>query len=134
MSGQQESIIDFDSIGRSILPYLDVQLALIFGIVVVLVLTGLSHLRGGRPNSSDIVRASFAIVTIYTGLLVGTVFLFTRPPAINKISEDTIVIIGFIVLILHLFAGIKEINTALFGNTRGGDPNERRKNDSPEEQ
>ena len=78
-----------------------------------------------RRSTKDfvIVRLLLGLATIYSGLVVIAVFLFTRPPAVSDLDGSLLWIIGLIVFFICMHIGAREVR--LFLAASGGAPGER---------
>jgi len=92
-----------DSAGRQILRFAEYRNV---GVLVVLVLLVFVFWRRGRfkrwPGVDDCIYVCTTALAIVGGFIVGVVFLLTRPPAIELLSQQALLNIGIFVPIVSL--------------------------------
>jgi hypothetical protein len=84
--------------------------------VVALVALGLGAilaftkwLRLGKPPSvSDLASGFVALLSLYSALVIGAVFLLTEPPAIDRLEGIELKGVGLVAFVFLFFIGVAE--------------------------
>ena len=101
-----------DAIGRWLLNTIDYR---VWGLASIAVILGLAILRRRRfgtwPELTDWVRAATGSLGIYTGFTVGCVFLLTKPPYLEALTDDSFGLIAFVTTIVCIGLGLREMLT-----------------------
>ena len=104
-----------DSTGRWILGHLEYRVCALLALgVVALFVAWRKHGSGSWPSILELCQVAFGFLSILGGVLVGVVFLLTRPPAISELSTDKLVLIGVITPMATLYLGCRQISAAFF--------------------
>ena len=99
-----------DSIGRCILETLDYRASALLSLLAVSFFILWRRVRYGRfPPSPDCIRVALGVLLILSGTLVGNVFLFTKPPAVESLSTGTLGLVGLVTVIALYAQGAREL-------------------------
>jgi hypothetical protein len=72
-------------------------------------LTTAKRLRSGRwPDLSDFAAGFISLLSIYSAIVIGAVFLLTRPPAIQKLGDLELGSVGLVSFVCLFFLGVRE--------------------------
>ena len=93
-----------------------VSIALCLGLLLLLGAIS-AAVRRRMPTMDEALKAGLAILSGLASLPIVCVFLLTRPPAIDKMSEDTRGVVGLICLVVLSYMSVTEIRSVLFGRT-----------------
>jgi hypothetical protein len=97
------------------LRYMDYRIAGVATLAVCLVLAGIRMATGrGKPTASEFLNVALALGSIYGGIVVATIFLLTKPPAIEFLSSGDFVFTAIVTLVGTISYGTKEIMTSFF--------------------
>jgi hypothetical protein len=104
-----------DAIGRYILDSADTQLVVlsILGLMFVLWLTG-ACVTKKFARFEDVFKASVAVLTMVSGATIAVVFLFTNPPAFEKLTGESRWLPAAVTLAFTAKLGIEEIHNTFF--------------------
>ena len=71
--------------------------------------------RLGRvPPMAAVMNACFGFMSFFGGLAVGVILLFTKPPAFELLSQESLPIIGLVTLIATTYLGVTQVISNLF--------------------
>ena len=84
------------SIGLFVLDidYRYIGLTAIILVIVVLVK------KGTKGTTEDYLSVGLAFLSVYTAIIIGSVFLLTKPPAISKLGEGELILAGFLSVVM----------------------------------
>ncbi len=118
MSASPHQYPGLDQFGRSVVQLLDYRIAAILTLVLTVIGMGMHKKRmGSLPSMSATLNACMGVFSIFGGLVIGVILLFTRPPAFHLLSNDSLGIIGLVTLISMLYLGVTQIRDSLFPAT-----------------
>ena len=96
------------AIGSSLLDA-DYRGVALTALAVGLCLTIAKRVRLGRwPDLSDFAAGFISLLSIYSAIVIGAVFLLTRPPAINKLGDLELGSVGLVSFVCLFFLGVRE--------------------------
>ena len=61
-----------------------------------------------------VMNACFGFMSFFGGLAVGVILLFTKPPAFELLSQESLPIIGLVTLIATTYLGVTQVISNLF--------------------
>jgi hypothetical protein len=68
------------------------------------------------PEAVDSAHLFISLIGMYAGLICGSVFLFTQPPAVAELTPDSRMLIGLVFTTVMVHVGIAEIRAILRQN------------------
>ena len=103
--------MDFaDRLGHKIL---SADHRLLGGLCVLIVVLFVGYKKATKKEVSTLgaARVVFALLMLFSGIVVGCVFLLTNPPACAELSSDLLSLAGLLTMIMTFGFGIKELVT-----------------------
>jgi len=109
----------WDAIVRGLLASADYRAITALIVLSLMLLAVLFRTRHGFfPTLANMLRIAEAFGILASGLLIGTVFLFTNPPAVEILSPEMRVATGLVGLLASLHVGLTAIREAMKGPRR----------------
>ena len=103
-----------DSVGRWILSQVDYRVAGLLTVFLVICFVICRRWRYKRwPAMAESVTVAVDVLALFTALAVGVVFLLTKPPAVETLSPQVLVMIGVVTLIAVIGQAVPSL-VALF--------------------
>lgn len=103
-----------DSAGRWILQQADYRTVALLTLSVILGFLFYRHRIHGRwPSVPECISVSLHVLTLFSGFLVGAVFLLTKPPAIESLSPEVLSLTA-LVTVIAVFGNVGPKLLALF--------------------
>lgn len=84
---------------------------------ILFVVVAAIFIQRNKGPAADYLSVGLAFLSIYTALLIGSVFLLTKPPAISKLGDGELIIVGFLSFVMLSFPGILQIFTTFSSRT-----------------
>lgn len=101
-----------DAFGRAVLDFIDYRIVTLTAASLVASCALISWWRHKKwPAVGDVLRACLGVVTAFTGLVVLCVFGLTKPPYIEAISHEGLVLVGLVTFFSCLIFGVRELLT-----------------------
>ena len=105
-----------DNLGRAVISLLDYRVIALVALTAVAAIAVTKKVRQGHWLSlGDCIRTAAAVFTIFSGVLILCAFVFTKPPAIDALSRDSLGYIGTVVTIVTFVEGSREIKKLALG-------------------
>ncbi len=100
-----------DHFGRAFVQLFDYRIAALFTLIGVAV-----HRKrtGVIPSMPATLNACVGFLSIFGGVAVGVILLFTNPPAFELLSHESLGLIGVVTLLSTLYLGVTQIRANLF--------------------
>jgi len=124
-SGSPTAQDSMDKVGRWILVRLDYRIVGILAIIILVAYLGVLKYRtkSFKAPLDDLFYLSVGVVTLFSSITLGCVFLLTKPPAVDLISGDVLVISGLASVIACGWVGARELYIKFFPPTlKDGQP------------
>ncbi len=114
-TAERDVISSLDLIGREILQKNDYRLVAIVSLLIVLLFALVRRLRfRAWPSVTDCLRVALSLITLWSALLVGVVFLLTRPPAIESLSSTELSIMGLVTVVAVFGLVVPDLKLLIF--------------------
>jgi hypothetical protein len=95
-----------DYVGHLIVQYVDFRWAALAAIGLILTLVILKRRRGEKePALADALNIAIGVISFWSSLMIGAIFLLTNPLDISQLSPDTARMIGLIAVIVLVASG-----------------------------
>jgi hypothetical protein len=105
-----------DDLGRTVISLLDYRVIALVALTAVAAVAITKKVRQGQWLSlGDCIRTAAAVFTIFSGVLILCAFVFTKPPALDALSKDSLGYIGTVVTIVTFVEGSREIKRLVWG-------------------
>ncbi|MBW8875387.1 MAG: hypothetical protein JF614_10535 [Acidobacteria bacterium] len=103
-----------DTLGRTVIRWVDYRVMAILALsaIVFVALVKKSRRKEGL-SLGDCIRAAAAVFTILSGFLILCAFVFTKPPATDALSNESLGYIGTVVTIVTFMEGYQELKRLL---------------------
>ena len=99
-----------DGFGRSMLRLADPRALALLALFILCVFLIFRRKRyGSLPSNSECLRVVFGLLTLFSAIIVGVVFVLTDPPAIEVLSPGTLPFYGLVILIAVIGQVIPEL-------------------------
>jgi hypothetical protein len=66
------------------------------------------------PTVEELLAGIVALLSIFSGITIGIIFILTKPPAIEELSGDSLGFIGLITLVFCVGVGVRDIVKTFF--------------------
>jgi hypothetical protein len=97
---------DFDKFARAILERFDYRTSGVAALVVCIALSIVRQIRSRtRPSLAEFLSGVLGILGAFTGVTVAIIFLLTKPPAIEYLSGDGLILAGITTLVASVYLG-----------------------------
>ena len=75
-------------------------------LLIALILVGVKYARVRKfPSFTDTAAGILSLISIYSSVVVGSIFLLTKPPAIERLEGIELAVVGLISFVFLFFLG-----------------------------
>jgi uncharacterized membrane protein len=107
--------VDLNQFGRAMLPYMDYRIGGLTSLAVCIILTGVRRVfRKSKPTVLEFFNGALGVVSIYSGAVIATIFLLTKPPAVEFLSNGDLLLISIVTLVGCTYLGITQLKASFF--------------------
>jgi hypothetical protein len=104
-----------DHFGRAFIQLFDYRIAALMALFLTLIGVAIHRKRAGvMPSMPATLNACVGFLSIFGGLAIGVILLFTNPPAFDLLSHESLGLIGVVTLLSTLYLGVTQIRANLF--------------------
>ena len=104
-----------DHFGRAFIQLIDYRIAALLALLLTLIGVAIHRKRAGvMPSMPATMNACVGFLSIFGGLGIGVILLFTSPPAFELLSHESLGLIGVVTLLSTLYLGVTQIRANLF--------------------
>jgi hypothetical protein len=107
--------IDLNQAGRSLLHHMDYRVGGIASLVICGLLSILRYARTRtKPTILEFFNGALGVVSIYGGIVVATIFLLTKPPAVEYLSGGDLMLAAIVTLVGTGYLGWGQLKAGFF--------------------
>lgn len=94
-----------DYVGHLIVQYVDFRWSALAALILILVAAVRRKLAKQEPALADALNIAIGVISFWSSLVIGAIFLLTNPLDISPLSPDTARMIGLIAVIVLVASG-----------------------------
>jgi hypothetical protein len=94
-----------DYVGHAIVQYVDFRWAALAALVLILLSVVKQKRANQEPALADALNIAIGVISFWSSLVIGSIFLLTNPLDVSALSTDTARMIGLIAVIVLLASG-----------------------------
>ena len=102
-----------DYVGHWIVDTIDFRFAALAAIVLVLVYALRRKRSRQEPSLADALNIAIGVISFWTALIIGAIFLLTNPVDVSALSPDTARMMGLIAVIVLVASGWTTISSGM---------------------